>query len=349
VVGPGDTLIVADTASKAEQGAVSALPGTAVVWDLNSGKRREPPLVHGEEVIAVALCLDGKTALTIGRPTVGRLQPNEDATVMRWDIASGNRIAGPWKLPFHRGFPFRMTLALDGETVLFHGPGGVHRLSLASGESAGKVLQRPGYSTVELDDQGRYAAIANFDRVDLLKLPRWDRELHALQFRARVAAMAFAPDGGKLFTGSLDGQCRLWDPATGKPAGELAFRGGYPRKVAFAPDGKALLLCNSQGKSRLWDPDTGQPLGPELGASLGMRAAPTGSVMHPAFNKAGSHFLLQTETATHVLPTPVPVTGTVERLVLWAQVLTGLELVTLHRVAPGGKMVTERAARPEHR
>ena len=86
-----------------------------------------------------------------------------------------------------------------------------------------------------------------------------------------VRALTAVPvPGGRtlLASGSQDGTVRLWDPATGQPAGPpLEGRHGPVQALTAVPvpDGRTLLASGSQdGTVRLWDPATGQPAGPPL-------------------------------------------------------------------------------------
>ena len=71
-------------------------------------------------------------------------------------------------------------------------------------------------------------------------------------------AVAIAPDGTWLATGSNDGAVRIWDPATGQQRAALTGHAGPVRAVAIAPDGSWLASGGQDGTVRIWDPATGQ-------------------------------------------------------------------------------------------
>jgi hypothetical protein len=74
----------------------------------------------------------------------------------------------------------------------------------------------------------------------------------------RVNALAVAPDGSWLVTGSSDGMVRILDAATGQV--RIAFAGHRKavNAVAVAPDGSWLATCGWDKKMRIWDPATGK-------------------------------------------------------------------------------------------
>src|SRR5262249_3511263 len=73
-----------------------------------------------------------------------------------------------------------------------------------------------------------------------------------------VDAIAIAPDGTWLATGSDDGTVRLWDAATGRLRGTLTGHASGVRAVAIAPDGTWLATGSDDGTVRLGDGATGQ-------------------------------------------------------------------------------------------
>jgi WD40 repeat protein len=309
--------------------------GAAILYDLATGKPKGEPLVHGQQMSAIALCLDGKTALTISG-TAGKKVASKDAKsewgpanavgpweIALWDLASGHIVGGPWKsaAAFLSPAPFtRIRLCPDGETVLFYGPGTQPTVwNLKAG--APKEVGAKGMHTRDLEVRrdGQMIAVDQAFLVSVLDFPACTRELHQLTFGARTDTLCFTPDSKKLLISCLDGRCHFWDCATWKPSGSLTLPKGYAQMVAFSPDGQVLLTCTSERLARLWDPTTGQPLGPEMPIQ---GSKPAGAV----FNSRGSHFLIQDDEGPSIYETPTPQTGDVERLVLWAQVLTGLEL-----------------------
>jgi hypothetical protein len=123
-------------------------------------------------------------------------------------------------------------------------------------------------------------------------------------------------------TGSADNGVRLWNAQTGQFLGQAFLHPSRVRALAVSPDQEHLLTAGQDGMVRLWDTATRKPIGPLL-RYPGPRGART-----LAFFADGKKFLVTGEgtDAVSVWEMPTPVEGTVERLILWAQALSGLEM-----------------------
>ncbi len=66
-----------------------------------------------------------------------------------------------------------------------------------------------------------------------------------------VSTLAVSPSDGTIFTGSIDGTVRHWDPTTGRELGEIA-RFNSVLTLGVAPDGKTLIVGGQFGDPALW-------------------------------------------------------------------------------------------------
>jgi WD40 repeat protein len=137
-----------------------------------------------------------------------------------------------------------------------------------------------------------------------------------------VTAVALSPDGKLLLTGSKDGTARLWDAATARPLHPPLTLQSPLLVVAFSPDGNTALTATEGQSLQLWDVRTGKALGPALPWAGRNKTVVTSA----AFRPDGRALLTTTMHRAQLWAVPVPVPGEAERLRLWVEVSTGLEL-----------------------
>ena len=134
----------------------------------------------------------------------------------------------------------------------------------------------------------------------------------------RAVPAAFFPDGKRILLLS-QGIAHIWDVASGQLTGPPPFHpeGGILH-VALSPDGRSIVIRGRERVVRLWDVATGKTLGvpvnldgmyPVAASSKGRTFAVAGS---------GGRVALWNE--------PEPLEGKVERIRLWVELLSGMEL-----------------------
>ena len=97
-----------------------------------------------------------------------------------------------------------------------------------------------------------------------------------------VNAVAFAPDGRTLATGSSDGTVKLWRVSDRRLTATLGGPGGAVRAVAFSPDGRTLASAKADGTVRIWGSVGHQPLAvltAQRGAGRAVAYSPDGRIL----------------------------------------------------------------------
>jgi WD40 repeat protein/tRNA A-37 threonylcarbamoyl transferase component Bud32 len=88
--------------------------------------------------------------------------------------------------------------------------------------------------------------------------------LREFPHRDRVYFAAFSPDGRYVATTSKDGEAKVWETATGNPAGPPLVHNGEVNWAQFSPDGNKLLAVRDRHYVQLWDWRNGLRLAPEI-------------------------------------------------------------------------------------
>jgi WD40 repeat protein/tRNA A-37 threonylcarbamoyl transferase component Bud32 len=324
----------------------------ARLWDVaRKEKLPHPVLWHHGAVHAVSFSPDGQTILT----------GNEDGTVRRWQVKTGKEVGKPLQ---HDGKVWAVAFNRDGSRILTACEDKTARLwDAATGKALEPPLTHEGpvWAAVFSPD-GKTLLTGSLDRTARL----WDAATgkprgQVLRHEDGIISVAFSPDGKTALTGSWDRTARLWNVATSKPIGPPLRHQGWVQAVAFSPDGKTALTAGDDRTVRLWDAATGESVGPLLRyhSRVGAVAFSPNGRMIAIGSEEGSAQFIQTGTirflghamwhrkwvnavafspdgkllvtgstdgSARIWDVPAPLTCDVERIVLWAQVLTGMEL-----------------------
>lgn len=278
-------------------------------WRTTDGKGDPSSLPILSELEAIVFSPDGQTIVTA----------STDLNAKLWHAATGER--RNVSLP-HRSSVRAIAFSPDGHTILTGSDDRTARLwYAATGEALGPPLQHPlAVTAVAFSPDGRTFLTGCWDGGIRL----WDaasgRQLgDPLHHRAAVVAVAFHPNGHTVLTASRDSSAQLWDVRSRRPLLPAMEHSQPILSAALSPSGEVALTCSEDGTARLWDTATGKPLGPPL--------RHPGRVRVGAFHPAGHTVLTVSDEGTARLwPIPPPVEGDPERVRLWAEVRTGMEL-----------------------
>jgi tetratricopeptide (TPR) repeat protein len=236
-----------------------------------------------------------------------------------WDVLTGKPVGPPLR---HQRVVMAVAFSPDGRTALTGSRDGTARLWEAATGKELRVFKHPdGVLAVAFSPDGRRVLTGGEDRTARL----WDVQTGRavgvpFHHEQEVLAVAFSPDGRTVLTGGMDKTARLWNPLTGRPTGVTLHHQSWVRSVAFSPDGHTLLTGSGDDTARLWDTATGE--------SIGAPFRHQSSVFAASFSPDGTTVLTGSRDRTARLwRRGAPLVGEVERIRLWAQAITGAEMV----------------------
>ncbi|WP_329384024.1 trypsin-like peptidase domain-containing protein [Streptomyces sp. NBC_01351] len=289
----------------------SSADGTALLWDVGTGKTVAPLIDPHGAVGSAVFSPDGTTLATgsedgmaqLWNAETGKLldDPMEhaswvnqvafspdgatlatacaDGTAQLWNVGTGTRRGDPMK---HGSPVWALAISPDGRTLATGGEDGTALLwDMETGKTLGKPMEHAGtvYSAAFSPD-GTTLATGSVDNNVVL----WDVETgktrDILTGHSDAAySVAFSPDGRTLASGSADNDAHLWNVETGALMSILTGHTDTVRAVAFSPDGRTLATGSTDTTVRLWDVETGNALVADSGAVNSVAFSPDGATL----------------------------------------------------------------------
>lgn len=173
------------------------------LWDVRSGQ--ELPSLHGPIPFrSIALTPDGET-----------LAAADERGITLWNVGAGRRF-----LTLPGGWDYGLTFSPDGKILVSASVTKVtHVWDVATGHEL-RTLNWYG-DAYTFSPDGRTLALAAGPAIKLYELAS-GRELRTLVGHdSKVSSITFQKDGRFLFSGSVDGSVRIWDPDTGTQVAAL--------------------------------------------------------------------------------------------------------------------------------
>jgi WD40 repeat protein len=187
----------------------------------------------------------------------------EDFTVRLWRLADGELIrtvdegmANVQSVAFHPDGAGLVWAEADGSVLSWRISDGAWLLDLNE-PSTEPALPGVSATSIAISDSGDLLAAGYADgRVRVWNARDGSPVLTLSGHTQSVTSLAFAPDGLRLVSASLDHTLRLWrlDLAQSQPTSERIFvgHGGPVNSVAFSPNGQQVASGSDDGTLRLW-------------------------------------------------------------------------------------------------
>ncbi len=279
---------------------------TARLWDANTGRPLTPPLRHQADIRGVAFEPDGAI-----------LTADLRGGLRSWDRSTG-QLVRQRRLPKGinpSGFgPDPRFVLADDWSSGSRGP--MQLWDLATLNPVGQPALGFAYGAFAGD------TVLTGNDLGYLSLRNWVTGQVSLRWRVpgAILAVALSPDARTAAAAGTHRFAWLWDVASGRPKGPpLAHQLEGIRALAFSPDGRTLLTGGADRTARLWDVATGKPLGPPL--------PHYGEIWEVAFAPDGRRLATGCDdNLARVGEVPPAVQGDAERVRLWVEIVTGLEL-----------------------
>jgi WD40 repeat protein len=241
------------------------------VWEAATSELAYQPIVHGGIISALAFSPDGSRVVSGDNTRMALL----------WDAITGEPIGAPLR---QRDTVRAVAFSSDGTRLVTGNEDGVVRIwDLIQGKYVGEPVKHQDQVLAVAYGPHSLRILTETNNMVQIRDAATGRPIgKPFSHPAQFYRVVFSPDDSRFVTqGARFGRLRLWDVATGEPAGELS----HPNLlcIVFSPDGSRLLTGGGGAVARLWDAATLRPLG-ELRQHRK-------SVSGVAFGPDGSQFL----------------------------------------------------------
>lgn len=278
----------------------------AEIWETTTGKLRTR-LPITDFVIAADFSWDGQNVLTANR---------DQKTAQLWCCTSGKPVGVPLSPDEEVN---AVALGPNNKIALTASDGKVRLWDLASGKSIFAPQSLVGLSAIRFSPDGTKVVLGGSVNTALLDINSGTITTLPTRHQDEIVSAGFSPDGAKVFTSSIDNSVCLWDVATGKPYGPPLRHNGPIPAVAFSPDGLCMLTGSADKTARFWETATGKALGRAMQHLGAVRAVAFSPDAKMAVTGGADH-------RARLWRVPTPVRGDPNQVLLWAQVVTGLEI-----------------------
>jgi WD40 repeat protein len=209
---------------------------------------------------------------------------------------------------------------------------------VANGKALGEPVSNPTYLVQNgvFSPDGRVWATGHEKTIRLWNTTTAEPICPPLVHPVAVAEIVFSADGRVAATRGQGREVWLWDVATGRSLGPPLLHSQGVSALALSPDGSLLITCMSAevapqllpAAARWWDTRTGLPIGGPFALSKEFKLAgftPDGKrlVLTTVRSDPASHEFHQIVELRRI---PELARGSPQRLSLWAQAVTGMEL-----------------------
>jgi len=263
---------------------LAALPWLIAALELEKGQ----PLREADERLRIAQALEGAPALRLHlaqgnwirgiafSPDGKRFVTGSgNGTIRISELASGNDVLTNLSLPSDVA---TVRFSPDGSRLVAADVDGWTRVwNSATGEALTPLLRTGDfdassvspwadrlYPTAEFSPDGARLLLAWGSKSAQLRDAVTGELIREFTHHAHVWHAAFSPDGRYVATSSQNGEARVWEAATGKPAGPVLRHSEWVAWALFSADGEKLMTVGGRYHVRIWNWREGRTLGADI-------------------------------------------------------------------------------------